>query len=351
MGETTKIEWCDATVNFWHGCTKVSPACANCYALTLSKRWGKDIWGPGKPREDHRAGAAKLARKLERQAVAEGRRLRVFCASMADWLDDEVPADWLADLLCLVAETPHLDWLLLSKRPHLWRERLDAALDACGLASQCRCQERCFCDARTVARLWLDGDPPPNVWAGATVEDQERADERIPALLAIPARVRFLSMEPLLGPVDVRRYLWPTHWHWDAKFNTPEEALAAGASAERKRQGIVSADARFVDWIIAGGESGSGARPSHPDWFRSLRDQAAAAGVAFHFKQWGEYAPEGEGPGPDPAWVDLDGKVTADRCPVPPAPGAVAMQRIGKARAGRLLDGREWSELPEVARG
>jgi protein gp37 len=252
MAETTKIEWADATVSMWWGCTRVSEACRNCYAESWANRWGKKLWGPGAPRE-RKKGAEALARRLNRQAERAGRRLRVFSASMSDWLDDEVPAEWLADLLALVAETPHLDWLLLSKRPHLWRARLDAALDACGPASLCRCQERCFCDARTVARLWLDGDPPPNVWVGATVEDQERADERIPALLAIPAQVRFLSCEPLLGPLDLR-----------LSRATPR-----------------------LEWIIAGGESGRNARPSHPDWFRSLRDQAQAAGVAFFLKQLG----------------------------------------------------------------
>jgi protein gp37 len=281
MAETTKIEWADATVNPWWGCTKVSPACRGCYAESLAHRWGKDVWGPGKPREDHRVGAAKLARKLERQAVAEGRRLRVFCASMADWLDDEVPAEWLADLLALIAQTPHLDWLLLSKRPHLWRDRLgDAVMFA----------ESRAMGSGLMAYRWIEGEPPENVWVGTTVEDQQRADERIPALLAIPARVRFLSMEPLLGPVDISRFVSSRMW--------PAERL---------------------HWVITGGESGRNARPSHPDWFRDLRDQAQAAGVAFHFKQWGEHNEFG--------------------------------RRIGKAEAGRVLDGRTWDEVPAVARG
>jgi protein gp37 len=161
MAETTNIEWATSTFNGWIGCTKVSPACRGCYAADYGHRFGVE-WGKGKPRRRTSEGKWREPLTWNRKAAREGTRPRVFCSSLADWLDDEVPAEWLADLLSLVAETPHLDWLLLTKRPHLWRERLDAALDACGLASQCRCQERCFCDARTVARLWLDGDPPPN---------------------------------------------------------------------------------------------------------------------------------------------------------------------------------------------
>lgn len=246
MAETTKIEWADATLNMWWGCTKVSEACRNCYADSLAHRWGKDVWGPGKPREDHRAGATKLARKLNRQAEREGRRLRVFCLSMGDWLDPEVPAEWLRDLLSLVMECQHLDWLLLTKRPELWDQRMAAVelVDPVG----------------PHLMWWAERVAPENVWVGTTVEDQERADQRIPALLAIPARVRFLSCEPLLGPVDI------------AELNPVVRAAGAWPS---------------IQWIIAGGESGHGARPMHPDWARSLRDQAQEARVAFFMKQMG----------------------------------------------------------------
>lgn len=329
MGETTKIEWADATVNPWWGCTKVSPACASCYADTFARRWGKRLWGPGAPREDHRAGARKLAMRLQRQAVAEGRRLRVFCASMADWLDPEVPAEWLADLLALVDATPALDWLLLTKRPHLWRERLQAV--TAGHAA-----------GNAFAALWLAGAAPPNVWVGATVEDQQRADERVPALLAIPARVRFLSCEPLLGPLELTR--------------------AGAMMAHRAHQ--------LVHWIIGGGESGRGARPTHPDWARGLRDDAVEFGVPFFWKQNGEWLPvcpvhpepgvdvDEEGCDLDPGAlldgydernvraVDLRGAVWDERDGQPP-PGSWWTVRVGKAKAGRLLDGRTWDEVPE----
>jgi protein gp37 len=339
VGETTKIEWATATFNPWIGCTKVSPACANCYAERYGNRF--DVaWGPGKARRRTSASnwrqplvwnrAAEKARKFWAQCGAVGSpppRPRVFCASLADWLDDEVPAEWLADLLALVAATPELDWLLLSKRPGSWRDRLAEVAELFEHENTYRS------DLVHMVWDWQSQKPPANVWLGTTVEDQRRADERIPRLLEIPARVRFLSCEPLLGPLDLRQWLEPPHGvcgPCDAGYPTtctcPDD----------------------LHWIIAGGESGAGARPSHPDWIRGLRDQAQAAGVPFLFKQWGEHAPAASGGrlGPEPVWVDLDGKVTSDRCPVPPTQGSAPMQRVGKVTAGRELDGRTWDVVP-----
>jgi protein gp37 len=168
-------------------------------------------------------------------------------------------------------------------------------------------------------RAWLNGEPPANVWVGTSVEDQARADERIPALLSIPARVRFLSCEPLLGPVGV----------------------------EQARKGLLG-----IDWVIAGGESGPGARPMHPDWARSLRDHGHAAGVAFFFKQWGEWAPQTQVPAlalteksaANALYIHTDGTT----CPASHGAraGRVTIQRVGKLAAGRILDGREWNEVP-----
>ena len=213
MSDTTKIEWCDMTFNPWIGCTKVSPGCANCYAerdFDLRKHVAK--WGPGQPR--HRTSKAnwkkplawdRKAEEIRRESyatnVAVPHRPRVFCGSRSDWLDDEVPAEWLADLFNLWRACSDLDILALTKRPQLWRRRLEAAADI----------------GSDVAESWLDGHAPANVWVGTTVEDQDRADERIPALLKIPARVRFLSCEPMLGAVDLRTWLggarpYPIHW-------------------------------------------------------------------------------------------------------------------------------------------
>lgn len=346
MAESSEISWTDNTHNEWIGCTRVSPGCQHCYAETLmDTRYHRVKWGKGQPRvltsEANRRKphawnrTAERARKLWAQRGAVGSpppRPRVFSASLSDWLDDEVDPAWLAGLLGTVAATPELDWLLLSKRPHLWRARLARLVDACTPESP---------TSRRV-RAWLDGEAPSNVWVGTTVEDQQRADERVPHLLAIPARVRFLSCEPLLGPVDLRgalrvawqcsgcRGLFPDPWqktcpacgrvdYWTGShpFNPPGGQRGPG-----------------VHWIIAGGESGHGARPMHPAWARSLRDQAQAAGVAFHFKQWGEHVEVAGQPGED------DGTVEA-------GDGTFAhMRRVGKKAAGRLLDGREWNEFP-----
>lgn len=191
------------------------------------------------------------------------RRPRVFCASLADWLDDEVPIEWLADLLDLIRRTPNLDWLLLTKRPQNWRARVGDA--------------RRFCNrgdlgdepGKTWAWLsdWVDnGKPPANVWIGTSVEDQTRYDERIGHLCEIPALVRFLSMEPLLRGVDLDLY-----------GNLPGERML------RWHRPVKS----MLHWVIVGGESGPHARPMHIEWARSLRDQCKAAGVAFFMKQIG----------------------------------------------------------------
>lgn len=269
MGADTKIEWATHSWNPWEGCTKVSPGCANCYAEARNARFGGGTapnWGSGKPRR--RTSAANWLEPLkwdraaaweERDAEACGRaaprRPRVFCASLADWLDDEVPVEWLADLLGLIWEAPHLDWLLLTKRPENWRTRISAVADfGCAPAAQP--------DYWTMARGWLDGRAPENVWIGTTVEDQNRAEQRIPELVEIPARVRFLSCEPLLERVDLG--------YWLGESVVPQ-----------------------VDWVICGGESGRGARPMDARWAREIRDECAAAGVPFLFKQWGAHDQNG----------------------------------------------------------
>jgi protein gp37 len=239
------------------------------------------------------------------------RRPRVFCASLADWLDPNVPVEWLADLLRLWFACQNLDILALTKRPELWRERIELA---CGLAGEKAETDKNWSDwSDTWCILfdWLHGNPPANVWIGATVENQEMADKRIPELLKIPARVRFLSVEPMLGQVvceDVmRRYGCGCRCHHS---NDKNDLCGDG--------GIIEFPA--IHWVICGGESGPHARPMHPDWARSLRDQCKAAGVPFFFKQWGAYWPD------EPCGC---------------------FRKIKKSNpAGRLLDGVEHNEFP-----
>jgi protein gp37 len=283
MAENSHIEWTYHTFNPWIGCTKVSLGCVNCYAeMLMDTRYGRVKWGKGQPRVRTSEANWKLPLKWDREAaiaqlewralvkhfsdgpadaVARGfprpSRPRVFCASLADWLDDEVPIEWLADLLDLIRRTPHLDWLLLTKRPENWRARINAVRSHMHAGGASEGGAALF----SWVKDWLNGHAPANVWIGATVEDQTRADERIPALLAIPARVRFLSCEPLLGPVDLTK-------NAPNPFGFFEEG---------------------IHWVICGGESGPGARPMLIEWADDLRRQCADAGVPFFMKQLGAH--------------------------------------------------------------
>lgn len=323
MAETT-IEWTatrlpDGTVlpgysfNPWTGCTRVSPACDHCYAAEQAKRNTRTFgsWEPGAPRKRTSPDYWRQPYKWDREAARTGIRRRVFCASMADVFDNQVDPAWRADLLDLVRVTPALDWLLLTKRP---QNILKMLREAAAIAA----------DRGEVGLLdwlggWLGGAAPANVWLGTTVEDQERADRRIPHLLAVPAVVRFLSCEPLLEVVDLS--LWIGTW--------PEEDRAK----PRTEWDMVPYNAG-IHWVIAGGESGGGARPSCGAWFRDLRDQCAAAAVPFLFKQHGD-------------WINVR---DLRRLPNSGGPGFGAYDhkpfdmehqalRIGKKLAGRLLDG------------
>lgn len=310
MAENSKIEWTDHTFNPWEGCTKVSPGCDNCYAEARDKRFtGGALWGAKAPRRRTSAANWKKPHQWNKQAQAEGRRYRVFCASLADVFDNHasILPEWRADLWHLIHQTPHLDWLLLTKRPQ-------------NIA-------RFMPNYSHTQRDW------PNVWLGTTVENQTEADRRIPALLAVPAAVRFLSVEPMLGPVDI-----------GAPVRT---ALFDGKIAP------IGDGTKPLSWVICGGESGPGARPMHPDWARSLRDQCNAAGVAFHFKQWGEFVQASWDVCPDSdmsrnkaVWLGWDGTQAKPYHTGLDRP--IGVIRVGKKAAGRLLDGRTWDELPGV---
>ena len=309
MGENSKIEWTHHTFNPWIGCVKVSPGCQHCYAEAQNKRWGKDLWGVDKPRQITSAAYWHQPLEWNDKAEVDGERRRVFCASMADVFEDrEDLIEPRARLWNLIAATPALDWLLLTKRP----ENL----------------------LRMVPWMASDGMPWPNVWLGTSCEDQRRADERIPHLLSVPAVVRFLSCEPLLGPVTLR-----DEWRMPRFADDDPRSLRA--------------DGRGVDWVIAGGESGHGARPMHPGWARSLRDQCEEFGVSFFFKQWGEWFPRDQWEH-NPALVlpdDGDAYSNDTRTHVFIDAGEYyPMHRVGKQKAGRLLNGREWSQIPAPRR-
>ncbi|WP_454908418.1 phage Gp37/Gp68 family protein [Variovorax gossypii] len=331
MSANSKIEWTDHTFNPWIGCTKVSVAatggggCDGCYAevstpARVLRSVGAETWGTGAPRMRTSNATWRMPVRWNAQHDAfqaqHGRRQRVFCASLADVFDNAVDPEWRRDLFALIAATPNLDWLLLTKRIG----------NAEGMIARALCEHDVVGGPEQLPE-W----PWPNVWLGATVINQAEADRDIPKLLAVPAAKRFLSMEPLLGPV----YL-------DPRLITPLE----GCSQEGHR---------FIDWVIVGGESGPDARPMHPDWARSLRDQCAAASVPFLFKQHGEWRE----PVPGESFDTSMGRAQRRPAFIMSEAGTVhcfenssivngkAVIRIGKKTAGRLLDGREWNEVPQ----
>lgn len=346
MGKNSRIEWCTHTFNPWWGCTKVSAACTHCYAESLAKRTGNQVWGDQATRRFFGQKHWTEPLKWDRQAEAEAVRKRVFCASMADIFEIHPnpaiaaqQADARRQLATLIERTKNLDWLLLTKRPENWPK-------ICGQLGWCFDGERWY-------------EPTGRIWVGVTAENQEQADRRIPALLKIPAAVRFVSYEPALGPLTLSPWLQLVAR--DAE-RMSAAALESGATRELIRPGI--------DWVIAGGESGGKARPAHPDWFRSVRDQCAEEDVPFLFKQWGEWLPSFEQPAmafdDDPEisrfshvvwdpensgwermngmWDDTDTWFVADNYADPEQ----EMSRVGKKIAGRLLDGREHNGFPEV---
>ena len=372
MARDSAIEWTTHTFNPWRGCTKVSAGCAHCYAESFSGRNPKTlgVWGPNGTRVVAAPSAWREPLKWDKAAKDAGERHRVFCASLADvfedwqgpmadaegerlyfpnnsWEDrrpwvpvsdcggDEKPIamqDVRNRLFRLIADTPNLDWLLLTKRPEHIAKMMPE--DWVGIREQ-----------KGIGYAHYQNHPPRNVWLGTSVENQAAADERIPHLLRVPAAVRFLSCEPLLGPVDLSK--------WFAHPQLTGLGCHVGIVGDKWRPGI--------DWVVVGGESGPGARPMHPDWARSIRDQCQAAGVPFFFKQHGEYVENLPGIAKFQDWgrLGIDGQWIAypsDRDTiVNPTkqlpPDSVCLARVGKKNAGRLLDGREWNEFPEVKGG
>jgi protein gp37 len=290
MSDQTGIEWTDATWNPVTGCTKVSAGCDHCYAATFAERWR------GVPGHHFTTGFDLTLRPGKLALPLTWRRpRRIFVNSMSDLFHDDIPDAYIARVFAVMALAPQHTFQVLTKRHARMRALLSSASFAHLVAEQGREHHvGCALDWLRVAAMF-DG-PLPNVWVGVSVEDQRWADIRIPALLGTPAAVRFLSCEPLLGPVDLSRWLGIEHYE---SFGWGEEMFASLAGRVGPASGL--------HWVIAGGESGAGARPMHPDWVRELREQCQAAGVAFLFKQWGGRTPKA---------------------------------------GGRELDGRTWTEFP-----
>lgn len=358
MADGTKIEWTDATWNPITGCSVVSPGCTNCYAMKLAgtrlknhqTREGLTTVSKAGPVWN---GQVRFNKGMLLDPLRWKRPRMIFVCAHGDLFAENVPDEWIDQVFAVMALAPHHTFQVLTKRPERMRAYLTrAAGDGC----QDVRNHLAWDVTAKVMNFWypawksegIDGPhrsrgigaftvwPLPNVWLGVSVEDQKRADDRIPVLLETPAAIRWISAEPLLGMLDIRRHIEMAHLDSELGLSNPG-----------------------IDWVVAGGESGPGARPMHPDWARSLRDQCAAVDVAFLFKQWGEYLPaidrDREDPDwrrdyshtyaddqPDMAWLNIDGG-----CGFHGARFHV-MQRVGKRVAGRLLDGVEHNDFPEV---
>jgi len=303
MGDKTGIEWTDATWNPVTGCDKVSPGCDHCYAETLAERFR------GTPGHHFEHGFDVQLRpnmlELPLSKKWEEPR-RVFVNSMSDLFHDKVPDEYIARVFAVMALAPQHTFQILTKRHGRMRALLNSR-DFLQLVWDAWSVEDGPDESESLGTDPAERWPLPNVWLGVSAEDQKRADLRIPALLDTPAAVRWISAEPLLGPLDIARFVEND----DTKYDVPA-----------------------LDWVVVGGESGPGARPMHPDWARSLRDQCMAAGVSFLFKQWGEWTPNTGHRYRD--WANLSD------------PHAFVM-RVGKKAAGRELDGRTWNQYPKAS--
>lgn len=367
MADNSHIEWTDATWNPITGCSVVSPGCTNCYAMKLAgtrlrhhpSRAGLTVDSKAGPVWN---GQVRLNEDWLTQPLQWKRPRRIFVCAHGDLFHESVPDEWIDRVFAVMALAPQHTFQVLTKRAarmraymaERWQPAPARRLEGFGLPpidlpAEREGEDRHDQVARIAERLandiglldpendalWTDDGaskamsfawPLPNVWLGVSAEDQARADERIPDLLATPAAVRFLSAEPLLGAID----LWRTGMKINGKLDR--------ATGER----------RFLDWVIVGGESGPGARPMHPDWARQIRDDCAAAGVPFFFKQWGDWFPYGE--------RDADGDVNVvDKGERPGlfhewSNGGFSV-RLGKRIAGRFLDGVTHDAMPDKPKG
>ena len=361
MADATPIEWTDATWNPITGCTRVSEGCRNCYAEVMAARFsGPGQWGEGLARIvrdpngkaiDHRwTGKLRFNNRALDLPLRWRKPRRIFVNSTSDLFHEDVPDEWIDKVFAVMALTPQHTFQVLTKRPERMQDYLTAhpariIIERWADHAGKICGDGGYSDVMQNDRTALQ-----NVWMGTSVEDQATAEARIPHLLATPAAVRFVSAEPLLGPLylddmcDGHKFIDALRGKWWHDSEPPH----------------IECDKPRLDWVIVGGESGPGARPMHPDWARSIRDQCQAAGVAFFFKQWGEWTP-GENVlseitgwranatyGP---WVGGDEWVFGETDMGDPEEDwhdEPDLYRVGKKAAGRLLDGREWSEMPGV---
>lgn len=346
MADGSSIEWTDATWQPITGCSIVSPGCTNCYAMKLAG--GRLRHHPSRKglTNDSKAGPVwngevRFNEKWLLQPLEWKQPRRIFVCAHGDLFHESVPDEWIDQVFAVMALSPQHTFQVLTKRAGRMRDYFAKLQDTC---------ERDDRLGRLIRAVSVDDDaclkikwPLANVWLGVSTERQQEADERIPLLLQTPAAVRFISAEPLLGPIDL------------TNLGDATMSLNAFTGEARHLLGMRDKTAGKLDWIIAGGESGKGARPMHPDWVRSLQDQCKAAGVEFFFKQWGQWKPLDQfaekvikGAGVH-AVVGRDGRFIVDTDIADP-PNRVFTFKMKKSEAGRLLDGIEHNGFPGVSR-
>ncbi len=346
MADGTKIEWTDATWNPITGCSVVSPGCTNCYAMRLAgtrmreHHSRKGLTNPSKAGPVWN-GQLRFNDLWLDLPLRWGRPRRVFVCAHGDLFHEATEIEWL-DLVfavmaldCLTSAIPHT-FQVLTKRPaqafaYLTDKRAPGRIIQA--MNQLRPGPSLVADE--TALPW----PLPNVWLGVSAEDQQRAEERLPILLDTPAAVRWISAEPLLGPIDLR--------HLQPEGVTEIDALAGTHGVLRPHSGLN----RSIDWVVVGGESGPGARPMHPDWPRQILNHCLITGVPFLFKQWGDWRP-GEGATPREKGIIIGGNGHARALGGESLyPDDHIMELAGKKVAGRQLAGREWDEMPVARHG
>lgn len=344
---TSKIEWTEETWNPLAGCSLESPGCTNCYAMKMAGR----LEAMGQPAyqgttQKSKAGFVWTGKvNLSETALLAPLKRKTptvyFVNSMSDLFHESVPNEWIDRIFAVMALCPQHTFQVLTKRAARMREYCQSRFET-EHGSEMLCEAIEEIDQFNSDAGGDHDAPLPNVWLGVSVEDQARADQRIPDLLATPAAVRFLSCEPLLGPVDLT-YL-------DLSFVEAREKEPSGLTTLDALSGLHYDDVNGdipgilgypdprIDWVIVGGESGPGSRPMHPDWARALRDQCEAAGTAFFFKQWGEWYP---------AFANDYAVNQASVRETLTVEGTV-IHRIGKKAAGRLLDGKTHDAMPQT---
>ena len=396
MSDGTKIEWTEATWNPITGCSVTSPGCTNCYAMKLAGTRLRHHESRAGLTQDSKAGPVwtgevRLNEQWLDQPLRWKRPRKIFVCAHGDLFHESVPDEWIDRVFAVMALCPQHTFQVLTKRSARMREyfaddesrdRIDSEMGIL-IAQRVDPHVRRSDDLRATAPCLDETWPLPNVWLGVSVEDQQRADERIPDLLATPAAVRWLSCEPLLGPANLEPWLAPDKACQGCDDGEGYGNRCSSNRAPREEQcpwnravqtvvehgpydhdGIpaaITSDVHCLDWIVVGGESGPGARPMHPDWARSLRDQCDIADMPFFFKQWGEWLPWE--PYQAPQWQAQNGQHEDSHILLPSDMDAdptwddglwamrdrcvhFAFQRVGKKRAGRTLDGIIHAGLP-----